>query len=60
MKVGDFVRIKTEYAFEVNPFLHYGQIVDIGLDEDMKINFDRRYGHDSCSWVSMNMYEAVK
>ena len=60
MKVGDFVRVKEKYAFEIHPILHYGQVVDIGLKEDIKINFDRRYGHDSFTWVDMDMYEVIR
>lgn len=60
MKIEDFVRIKEEYAFNVHPLLHYGQIVDIGLKEDIKINIDRRYTHDSFVWVNSDMYEAIK
>lgn len=60
MKIGNFVRIKTEYAFTVNPIMHYGEIIDIGLKDDIKINFDRRYNHDSCEWVDSKMYEIIK
>lgn len=58
-KPKDFVRVKSKFAFQVNPLLHYGQITDIGLNGDMKINFDRRYGHDSFAWVECYMYEKI-
>ena len=60
MKIGNFVRVKTEYAFEIHPLLHYGEIVDIDLQGDIKINFDRRYNHDSFVWVDSKMYEVIK
>ncbi|HSQ88828.1 hypothetical protein [Romboutsia sp.] len=59
MNVEDFVRVKNEYAFKLHPLLHYGQVVDIGLNGDMKINFDRRYNHDSFEWVECKMYEVI-
>ena len=59
IQVEDFVRVKDEYAYEIHPMLHYGQVTDIGLNGDMKINFDRRYTHDSFEWVDKYKYEKI-
>lgn len=58
IKQGDFVRIKEKYAFEENPLFHYGHCVEVD-GGDIKLNWDRRYGHDSFIWVKANKYEKV-
>lgn len=59
VKENDFIRVKEKYAFEIPPNLHYGHCVEV--DGDMiKINWDRRYGHDSSVWVERKKYEVVR
>lgn len=59
IKYGDFVRVKYEYAFEISPILHYGHCVEVDGDF-IKINFDRRYGHDSFIWADARKFEKIK
>ena len=58
IKEGDFVRVKDKSAFEISPILHYGHCVEVDGDF-IKINFNRRYGHDSFMWVETCKFESI-
>ena len=63
MKIGDIVRIKEEYAFEISINRHYGEVVDTNInvfgEKEIYLKSDLKYIHDSIIWVLEKYYEKI-
>ena len=63
MEIGDIIRIKEEYAFEISINKHYGEVIDTNINtfnkKEISLKSDLRYTHDSIIWIEEKYYEKL-